>query len=407
VGAIPSSIVHTLREVSHMLGDRRRALTERQERSVCRSYEGGKSVKRIAKYYGVADSTVRGVLKRRGVYKESLKALREKVLSSYEEGKSVDELAVEFERSRAQILKVLREAGRGHTQRKYEGMLERYQGGESVAELASSYGVSLSAVYTYLNKCGVEFRRGRHALSKWESSEGSRLAEMYEGGMTLREVGEEFGISGERVRQILSGLEVSTRSRKVGELEGLEEMASRGMRLKEIAEEFGISDSAVSKRLRKRGLKVAYVPRVSWDWRSAEKDYLEGVLSLPLIAEKYGIYSYNAIVDVMDRLGHPRRGKFKDLDVESMRSDLESGLTQAEIANKYEVSPATVASRLGPMRSVLNCDLVLAQLEEGVEFSISDVSVEGLSPLQIRRGVLVLLKRGSLVRVRRGFYRLV
>lgn len=387
-----------------MLGDRRRALTERQERNVCRSYEGGKSVKRIAKYYGVADSTVRGILKRRGVYKESLKALREKVLASYEGGKSVDELAVEFERSRAQILKVLRESGKGHMQRKYRGMLERYQGGESVAELASSYGVSLGAVYAYLNKCGEVFQRGRPSGSKWESSEGSRLAEMYEGGMTLREVGEEFGISGERVRQILDRLEVSTRSSKVGELEGLEEMASRGMSVKEIAGEFGISEAVVRNRLRKKGVKVAYVPRVSWDWRGAEKDYLEGVLSLPSIAEKYGINSYNTLVDVMDRLGHPRRGKFKDLDVESMRSDLESGMGRLEIAEKYGVCPATVSNRLGP--AIKLCDLVLAQLEEGVDFTFSDVSVEGLSPIQIRRGVAVLLKRGAVVRVRRGYYRL-
>lgn len=195
-----------------MIGDLRRALTERQERNLCLSYEGGKSIKEIVRYYGVSDSTVRNILKRNGFYGKSNKQItRDKVIEGHFEGKSVCDLAEEYKRSRSQILKILRDGGLSHMERKYKGMLERYHGGECVEDLARSYGVAMSSVYSYLKREGVVFKVGRPRSYRWESSEGSRLAELYEGGMTLREVGLEFGISAERVRQVLNHLNVETR----------------------------------------------------------------------------------------------------------------------------------------------------------------------------------------------------
>lgn len=371
---------------------RRSTLTKRQRDNIVKFYQGGAKISELGRKYSKSPSAIVNILKKAGVYEVTpharSRALKGLILEGYREGKSIDELMVLFSKSRALILRHLNEEGISAVEGKYEGLLEKYEGGEGVRELAEWYGVTTQTICKHLRKKGVELKRGRpkgRGLSKWDGDgEGSRLVEVYEGGATLREVGEEFGISGERVRQVLARRGVSTRNNRLENMEGLDEslgeMVSRGMTIPTIAEELGISYNSVAKRMRDLGLRKTYVPHVSWDWRGAEEDYLNGVLSLTKIAEKYEICSYNSLVDVMDRLGHPRRGKgIVGVAPEDILSDYKSGLTRGEIAYKWGVSEGTVDNRLkeaGYESSVFYSDLILEKIKVGFggdTFSMGEV----------------------------------
>ena len=285
-------------------------------------YQSGSSPKELAEKYGVSMSTIWVRLKNEGV-ETILKTQRDEMRESQDE----KWLLVKSD---------------------FDSGLFSYQ------QLSEKWGITY---YKLRNRFGKKsYPKNAHIKrSKWQGEEGDRLIASYKSGKTLREVGEEFNLTGERVRQILNKLGVKTRKgRNIDKVnwEELDEMCKEGRPVDEIAHHFGVTRTVIRKYCRYKGFnlpRLPYTPNVSWDWVKAEKAYLGGV-PLVKIAEWLNISNYNSIVEVMVRLGHKRRRKprvqISPQIIHYMVSDYEDGLSLKRIAKKYGLGFATVRQRL-------------------------------------------------------------
>jgi transposase len=100
-----------------------------------------------------------------------------------------------------------------------------YRQGMSLYEIADLYGVHFSTVYRRLVERGTPLRKHKnkpgpdysHPNRKTDAeARAQHMAELYRGGFTLKEVGNIYDLSMERVRQILNELEpgMTKRARK-------------------------------------------------------------------------------------------------------------------------------------------------------------------------------------------------
>lgn len=78
-----------------------------------------------------------------------------------------------------------------------------YQEGMTVAEAAAAVGTSPHAVYRAFRDRGIPLRTVSRPPSAATLARAASMAEAVKAGRTLRDVGQAFGVSGERVRQIL------------------------------------------------------------------------------------------------------------------------------------------------------------------------------------------------------------
>ncbi len=83
-------------------------------------------------------------------------------------------------------------------------LLSLYRELGTATAVAERVGVSLPTVCKRLHECGVELRRGRIPLGAQDKTRETAIVAAYRSGRTLRSVGEAFGITGERVRQIIA-----------------------------------------------------------------------------------------------------------------------------------------------------------------------------------------------------------
>lgn len=180
-----------------------------------------------------------------------------------------------------------------------------------------------------------------------------RMAAMYQGGKTLQQIGDKFGVSRERVRQILRKAGVPTEGhrpehrrssvawRKEAEVVAL---ARRGNPLSDIAIAVGDCPMNVRTVLKHYGIKVPRKRRgpkpetVEAAWAVAA-DYRAGMKG-PEIAEKHGIaqpqiYRLIAMVGVK-----PRRHKALDKDA-AIRA-YKAGGTLKQIAEDHGCSTPTI-----------------------------------------------------------------
>ena len=145
------------------------------------------------------------------------------IVEDYESGMKVSDLVEKYGISRPVLYKRLREEGveigdrkRGAKWRDLptEQIVGEYESGMTLQELGEWYGVSVTTIRSRLKEAGVQIRnRGRKVGSELKDNKDrdSRIKERYQSGLSMTAVGEEFGISRERVRQILNSLGVGTR----------------------------------------------------------------------------------------------------------------------------------------------------------------------------------------------------
>jgi transposase len=193
------------------------------------------------------------------------------------------------------------------------------------------------------------------------NASGSRLLEMralYERGATLREVGEEFGISGERVGQLFRGAGLRTRS--TGETRALErepraremyELYGQGMTLGEVGEKFGISASGVRHLFEIEGLPLDSRARADASKREQKRvresraaqmyELYERGATVAEVGEKFGV-SPSRVGQLFQETGRETRPQGLVYPVEEMHELYEQGATLAEVGEDFGMSAKRV-----------------------------------------------------------------
>ena len=152
--------------------------------------------------------------------------------------------------------------------------------------------------------------------TRWSESDILKMADIYDGGLTLREVGAQFGISKQRVEQLLNSAGIprrkNTRSAKYLE----------------------------SRKKLKRSIPKEILIEL----------YVEQKLPINKILRKLKT-SATTLDETLDLYGIPKRDKYilvaSPLNRELLhRLYIEEGLTASEIARRYGIATITVQKRL-------------------------------------------------------------
>lgn len=157
---------------------------------------------------------------------------------------------------------------------------------------------------------------------KLERTEGwkEQAKELYESGMTVREVGEVFGCTGARVHQVLQRLDVDFRGQGCRGPQKLKfspdseqgkqvlEWYFGGMHLEEVADRLGCSVSTINSWREHHGIEQRRLIHRTPD--ELEKaillDYEQGYLTVPVIAEMHEV-SLMTVYRIVKRAGVPYR----------------------------------------------------------------------------------------------------
>lgn len=203
------------------------------------------------------------------------------IIADYEGGMTLTEVAEKHGRSYMTIQRRLIESGvtiRPRTRKidvKAAEIIADYQAGYAVLDLSVKYGFGTSAVSALLRRNGVKAQKSGVAqkagntlrLKQDAAPRIERIMELRAQGKTGDQIGAEFGITRERVRQIVS---VSGRMEEFRErpfspeqLAILKEYET-GSALHEVASKLGVSDPTVRKWLQRAGITIRHkIPRHS------------------------------------------------------------------------------------------------------------------------------------------------
>ncbi|GEM_PF-3141185 len=227
--------------------------------------------------------------------------------------------------------------------------------GQTQEDIADKLDISQPMVSKYLKDLGVKTRpRGRP--SKISDETVKKFVELYEEGWTIKEISERYGVYRTTVSKKLKekGLKLRRRGRKISlnmimKWVGLYE---EGLTQKEIAEMYDVCQGTVSNKLREQGIKGRWLSLkknipddVLEQW---ERLYKQGV-SLTEITRIYGV-SYKTVSSKLTKKGvlpiKKDTKEIKDELVEEWVSLYKSGLTQKEIAERYDISPTKISEKL-------------------------------------------------------------
>lgn len=101
------------------------------------------------------------------------------------------------------------------TEQTIQQIIDDYNRNDKIADIAVRHGISKQAVLTTIRSARSEgrvTRAPRSVRSDIAPGRDNRMVEMYQSGMTLTAIGDEFGLTRERVRQILNSKGVSRRT---------------------------------------------------------------------------------------------------------------------------------------------------------------------------------------------------
>ena len=146
----------------------KRKFTDEQEQEICRRYAAGESTKQLGAAYGVADTTIGNILKRRGI-----------------------------------AMRTPSEANGGLSAEAEAEVCRRYEAGENTYQLGAAFGVGSTTVSVILKRNGVPRRTISEALGGLPPEAEAEVCCRYQAGENTYQLGAAFEVSASYISNIL------------------------------------------------------------------------------------------------------------------------------------------------------------------------------------------------------------
>jgi hypothetical protein len=92
-----------------------------------------------------------------------------------------------------------------------------YEGGASAASISAKHNINYSTVLRLVRLAGGKIRRpGPPACGFYDMDRAAKIAQRYLAGETLQQIADDFGLSRERIRQILAKMQITPATKPTG-----------------------------------------------------------------------------------------------------------------------------------------------------------------------------------------------
>jgi uncharacterized protein (DUF433 family) len=210
-------------------------------------------------------------------------------------------------------------------------LAKEYRNSATLTELSVNHKIGLPQVRQALVEEGVQIRKKGGSLP-FDPNRADEMTKLYlDDGRTLQEIGDQFGLSRERVRQILRGNGVESlgrreRPRKEPPLTAREKKIAaaydRGVRPSDLKERYpGLTYSALQSILKRAGIETK--PKGFFNRRSGYEKTVTGIIKDYLrgddtgdIADRYKLCGRTEIYKFLKREGIPVRHQHQSSEAE-------------------------------------------------------------------------------------------
>ena len=161
-----------------------------------------------------------------------------------------------------------------------------------------------------------------------------QIVELYESGLSMREVGLQFGISRQRVHQLLKRAKEEPKKSKQlspANIYRLIKLYEIGLSMREVGLEFGISAQRVEQILKKAGIKKRKFTK-SYRLLKARKEK-QKILPKELLIKYYKDEKLS-IPEILDRLKASRNMLYKSLEYHNIPKREEEGILDSKLSEE-------------------------------------------------------------------------
>ena len=275
---IKLEIKHLNNQINNLVN----SLSFEAKTEICNSYEAGASQKFLSKKYKIHNQVLKGFLLRMGVnlrtQAEAQGSIPESeyhsIISRYKDGEGSTKIAKSYNCDDRQIITILKKYNvpLRRTQIKvelipyYETIVNRYQAGESMSNIANDYGVERGTIRRILVRQGVNIRSMEETKRAIPYTDRPKVCNLYREGKSYKEIASEFNCSVDAVRRVLKLGNINPRSNREGrwpnngipshlELEVCERYQS-GEPTKNLVRDYQVEQSSIFRLLKRKGYEV-------------------------------------------------------------------------------------------------------------------------------------------------------
>jgi len=267
-------------------------------------------------------------------------------------------------------------------------MAELYAGGMSGEKIAGQFGCSPKKVYRALRKLGVIMRPGA-AVRKTPEKKHRRIVQLYESGLSCRDIAKQFGYSAEGIRAILQKHDVEMRPAHAhgrfseADCRKMAKLYKQGHSRTKIAARFDCDPATLNRVLRLQGVEIRPEPPRHVTTRKERERIVrlhhQGV-SRSEIAAKIGCVQ-QTVSEILRKHGIRMRVHgscvYSDEDQQRIAGLYQAGISMERIAADFDCKRSTVESVLR---------------KRGVK--IRPPGSQGLFTMKLRARILTLYKAG-------------
>lgn len=237
--------------------------------------------------------------------------------------------------------------------------------GHTAKDVSEKLEMPYTAVLRLAKKAGVELSRGRPkgaVMNKEMVSRNAEMARRYVEGETLQSIGDDYGITRERVRQIVNkeGVffdEISDDLVKIRFLDSITDEEHDALRayqtgdlsMSEIADKRGLCANRLNKIKQTLGIEThhrfRYHPDRDRRIREIPKLYTAGV-PIDEIVERFDLHATEHVYYYLKQAGVDMKKHRRSASLEGQKDEviaaIQSGLNDREVSEKFDASEAGV-----------------------------------------------------------------